>query len=231
MLYRGQAYGAPVGEWWTTSRDEAVKFAMSRGGNRTYVVLGIDQDANEPWLARLLYARRDRDGRGDWYRIPAGILAEHWRGVRIVDGAVSLEEAPLARISGPRYRPITVEAVIRIVASCYDVSPAEIRSDRRYESILRPRAIAMLIARRLTRRSYTELGEAFNRHHTTIVEMVRKTEALAAGDPSLRDEISTISSMLAGPGAPSIPARVPEAPEGAARGTQGAEGAARQGQP
>lgn len=199
MLYRGQAYGAPVGQWWTSSREEAEKFAMSRGGNRTYVVLGIDQDEDEPWLAPLLYARRDGEGQGNWYRIPARALAEQWRGVRIVGGSVSLEEAPLARISGRGFRPVSVDAVIRIVASCYDVSPADIRSSRRYESILRPRAVAMLIARRFTGRSYSELGEAFSRHHTTIVEMTKRTEAAAAGDSSLEAEIATISAMIAGP--------------------------------
>lgn len=91
MLYRGQKYGAPVGEWWTTSLAEAGKFAMAAGGNRTYVVLSLDQDLDEPWLAPFLYAAREGADRGSWYRIPRAQLRERWRGVRVTSGAISLE--------------------------------------------------------------------------------------------------------------------------------------------
>jgi hypothetical protein len=117
MLYRGQKYGDPVGEWWTTSRDEALKFAMSRGGNRTYVVLALDEDLDESWLKPLktydragrrqhLRARRDRrihpgDSRGDWYYIPFLTLRKHWRGVKIIDGSISVEDPVLADDDSP----------------------------------------------------------------------------------------------------------------------------------
>jgi hypothetical protein len=91
MLYRGQKYGEAVGEWWTTSRREAEKFGMSRGGNRTYVVLAFDEDLDASWLAPLLYAERAADEeRGSWYRIPLDRLREHWRGVRIEGGAIDI---------------------------------------------------------------------------------------------------------------------------------------------
>jgi hypothetical protein len=95
MLYRGQPYGAPVGEWWTTSLDEAKKFAMSRGGNRTYVVLALDEDETE-WLSGFLFFKRTGRGsdNGDWYRIPLTQIRERWRGVKIHSGAISIEAAP-----------------------------------------------------------------------------------------------------------------------------------------
>jgi hypothetical protein len=90
MIYRGQKYGDPVGEWWTSSRTEAVKFAMSRGGNRTWVVLVLDED-NEEWLvAHSTTYDRAGDDKGTWYRIPLDKLKERWRGVRIIDGAIDL---------------------------------------------------------------------------------------------------------------------------------------------
>ena len=58
MIYRGQRYGEPIGEWWTSSPDDALSFAMSRGGNRTYVVLSVDED-DETWLAQFVFAVRD----------------------------------------------------------------------------------------------------------------------------------------------------------------------------
>lgn len=90
MIYRGQAYGAPVGAWWTSSLRKAEKFAMSRGGNRTYVVLSLSED-DVDWLAEFLYAERAGDEAGTWYHIPVDRLRERWRGVRIHGGAISME--------------------------------------------------------------------------------------------------------------------------------------------
>lgn len=95
MIYRGQAYVEPVGEWWTSSLHEAQQFAMSRGGNRTYVVLSLDED-NEEWLSRFLTFERSGRGsdNGDWYRIPIVDLKARWRGVTILSGAIGLESSP-----------------------------------------------------------------------------------------------------------------------------------------
>jgi hypothetical protein len=90
MIYRGQVYGEQVGEWWTSSPRDAEKFGMSRGGNRTYVVLAVDEE-DEAWLARFVYAEQCGDDRATWYRIPVDQLRERWRGVRIHAGAISLE--------------------------------------------------------------------------------------------------------------------------------------------
>lgn len=89
MIYRGQAYGEPAGEWWTSSREDAVSFAMSRGGNRRWVVLAIDEN-DTAWLERFVYATGCGDRRATWFRIPLTCLAERWLGARIVDGAITL---------------------------------------------------------------------------------------------------------------------------------------------
>jgi len=95
VIYRGQAYGEPVGEWWTSSLHEAQQFAMSRGGNRTYVVLSLDEDDVE-WLGRFLIFERSGpiNDNGDWYRIPIDKLRARWRGVTIASGAISLVSKP-----------------------------------------------------------------------------------------------------------------------------------------
>lgn len=92
MIYRGQRYGESVGEWWTSSRDDALSFAMSRGGNRTWVVLSVDED-DEQWLSQFVFAERHYCG-ATWYRIPLDKLRERWRGVQVHSGAVSLEVSP-----------------------------------------------------------------------------------------------------------------------------------------
>lgn len=103
MIYRGQRYGDAPGEWWTTSLEEAEKFAMAAGGNRTYVVLSLDEDPSAEWLAGCLIFDRDGNGvdRGDWYRIPIDTLRAHWRGVRIHSGAISIERPSDRGITEP----------------------------------------------------------------------------------------------------------------------------------
>lgn len=90
MIYRGQAYGHSVGEWWTSAFDEARQFAMSRGGNRSYVVLSLDED-DETWLARFRLYERAGSSTGDWFRIPIAELKARWRGVTVLSGSVDLE--------------------------------------------------------------------------------------------------------------------------------------------
>lgn len=97
MIYRGQRYGAPVGEWWTTSLKDAQSYAMSRGSNRTWVVLSVDEDLSATWLESCLMFEGVPCGNGETakhYRIPRSILAKHWRGVEIVMGTIALEEVP-----------------------------------------------------------------------------------------------------------------------------------------
>lgn len=93
MIYRGQIYGEPVGKWWTSDLHEAEQFAMSRGGNRTWVVLAIDED-DPNWLDQFLQFERAGSEGGNWYRIPVAMLRARWRGVRVHSGAISIEGSP-----------------------------------------------------------------------------------------------------------------------------------------
>lgn len=87
MIYRGQTYGAPVGEWWTTSLHEAEQFAMA--GSRTWIVLSVDED-DEAWLATCFHFERAGSERGTWYRIPIEKLHERWFAVRVHSGQIAL---------------------------------------------------------------------------------------------------------------------------------------------
>ena len=57
---------------------------------------------------------------------------------------------------------------------------------------VRPRQVAMYLAKTLTLRSLPEIGRRFGgRDHTTVLHAVRKIEALVAKDVSLSDEVRT----------------------------------------
>ena len=101
-----------------------------------------------------------------------------------------------AALTRPR-EIITVEAIIKVVASYYGLKPAEIKSDRRHKSLANPRAIAMYLSRHHTKDSYPDLARAFGgKHHTTVISAVQKIADRVKDDASLRSEIHAIESMI-----------------------------------
>jgi hypothetical protein len=74
----------------------------------------------------------------------------------------------------PAEKSITVDMVIRQVAAFYCIAPAEIKSDRRSAELIKPRHIAYLLARILTKQSFPAIGKKFNRDHSTLVSGIRK---------------------------------------------------------
>ena len=92
---------------------------------------------------------------------------------------------------------ITVETIIKSVASYYGLKTAEIKSDRRHKSLANPRAVAMYLARHHTKDSYPDLARAFGgKHHTTVISAVQKIAERLKEDASLRSEIHAIESMI-----------------------------------
>ena len=101
----------------------------------------------------------------------------------------------LIRPSDPRR--IRVEDILRIVAKHYGVSRADLLSSRRTANVVRPRQIAMYLAKTLTLRSLPEIGRRFGgRDHTTVLHAVRKIEGLVGNDAMLADEIEVLKRQL-----------------------------------
>ena len=92
---------------------------------------------------------------------------------------------------------VKIEDIQKLVASHYSVSRADILSSRRTAVVVKPRQVAMFLAKTLTMRSLPEIGRRFGgRDHTTVLHAVRKIEALSATDGALREEIELLKRML-----------------------------------
>lgn len=101
----------------------------------------------------------------------------------------------LIRPSDPRR--IRVEDILRIVAKHYGVTRADLLSSRRTANVVRPRQVAMYLAKTLTLRSLPEIGRRFGgRDHTTVLHAVRKIDGLVSGDKALSDEIEVLKRLL-----------------------------------
>jgi len=101
-----------------------------------------------------------------------------------------------AAITRPR-EVITVDGVIKAVASYYGLKPSDIKSERRHKSVATPRAVAMYLSRHHTKDSYPDLARAFGgKHHTTVISAVQKIIERLKDDASLRSEVHAIEGMI-----------------------------------
>jgi chromosomal replication initiator protein len=116
------------------------------------------------------------------------------------DAPMTLEvaEMAIADLVGMREpRRIRIEDIQKVVAGHYNVSKHDLLSARRTRAIVRPRQIAMYLAKSMTPRSYPEIGKRFGgRDHTTVLHAVRKVEELAAGDETLAQEIELLKRLI-----------------------------------
>jgi chromosomal replication initiator protein len=92
---------------------------------------------------------------------------------------------------------VKIEDIQRVVARQYNVSRADLLSSRRTANVVRPRQIAMYLAKTLTLRSLPEIGRRFGgRDHTTVLHAVRKIENLVGNDIGLAEEIEILKRLL-----------------------------------
>jgi len=92
---------------------------------------------------------------------------------------------------------VKIEDIQRVVARQYNVSRADLLSSRRTANVVRPRQVAMYLAKTLTLRSLPEIGRRFGgRDHTTVLHAVRKIEGLVGNDMALAEEIEILKRQL-----------------------------------
>jgi chromosomal replication initiator protein len=90
-------------------------------------------------------------------------------------------------------RRVTIDEIKKKVAEHYGLKVADLESPNRSRSIVRPRQIAMHLARQLTPRSYPEIGRRFgNRDHTTVMHAVETIQRLTGVDPGFGEEVERL---------------------------------------
>ena len=95
---------------------------------------------------------------------------------------------------------ITIEDIQRRVAAHYNIKPAELSSNRRSQAVVRPRHVAMYLAKQLTSRSLPEIGRKFGkRDHTTVLYAIRRIEDLRPKDSTLDEDVEHLRQSLEEP--------------------------------
>jgi hypothetical protein len=96
----------------------------------------------------------------------------------------------------PVAAPTRIKPVISTVAKYYDVPVRDLVSFRRARALIRPRHVAMYLARALTKHSLPVIGRVFERDHTTILYGCRQIEKQRQRDSGLDAEIQQLIEQL-----------------------------------
>lgn len=89
--------------------------------------------------------------------------------------------------------PVTVDNIINEVARTFDVSPADIRSDKRSANISQARQVAIYVVEQVTSLSLKAIGTEFgNKHHSSIIYALKEIKNKIEKDVSLKATIDDI---------------------------------------
>jgi len=92
---------------------------------------------------------------------------------------------------------ITVDKIQNAAANFFNISLAEMLSQRRSRPLARPRQIAMYLSKKMTTRSLPEIGRRFsNRDHTTVIHAVKTITRLSEKDDEMKKNIDQLRSLL-----------------------------------
>ena len=95
-------------------------------------------------------------------------------------------------------RLISIDNIQGTVAEYYNIKKSDILSKRRNRNVVRPRQMAMRLARELTEHSLPEIGEAFGgRDHTTVLHACQRIkELIREGVGGLEEDYRNLSRLL-----------------------------------
>lgn len=111
-----------------------------------------------------------------------------------VDGEVYHFVGPYMVPAAPRKMVCDIQAE---VARYFRIPVSEMRSQRRYREVARPRQIAMYLSRELTPMSLPQIGQRFGgRDHSTVCHAIKQIERLCRVDPYIAADVETLAERL-----------------------------------
>lgn len=94
-------------------------------------------------------------------------------------------------------RLVTIENIQRTVAEYYNIKLSDLKSKSRARSIVRPRQMAMALAKELTKHSYPDIGREFGgRDHTTVIHACNTINELKESDSSTLEDYTNLTRKL-----------------------------------
>jgi chromosomal replication initiator protein len=95
-------------------------------------------------------------------------------------------------------RRVTIEEIQKKVAEHFSIRVTDMSSAWRARAVVRPRQVAMYLAKHLTDRSLPDIGRRFGgRDHTTVMHAVTRVTELMERDDGFAEEVELLRSLLA----------------------------------
>jgi chromosomal replication initiator protein len=80
-------------------------------------------------------------------------------------------------------RSVTVDAIQKLVANYFKITPTDLKSKNNSPSVSFPRQVAMYLIKTLTGQSLPAIGQTFGgKHHSTVIHAIRKVEKRRESD-------------------------------------------------
>ena len=108
---------------------------------------------------------------------------------------VRLAEGVVKNIVRKR-KSITIEVIKRMVSRYYGISIQDLTSKSRKQAVVRPRQVAIFLARRYTDSPLQTIGKSFNRYHATALHSINAVEQGIKQNTSLRKQVDFFAHKL-----------------------------------
>lgn len=103
----------------------------------------------------------------------------------------------LGKLMAEATQAITPEQIIQVTSRYFNIKVSDLKGRRKLKGIVRPRQIAMYLARSHTSLSFPDLGRAFGgRDHSTVQHAVKKITKELALDVDLKNHVQTLERSL-----------------------------------
>lgn len=162
------------------------KIAQARS---LYPTLEVPETVRDFLAARVTSSARELEG------VLNNIIVR----TALMDRPVTIEtvEEALGELPVKSEKRVTVDDIQKTVAVYFDITVEDLHSKRRTKTVVRPRHIAMYLAKTLTTRSLPDIGRRFGgRDHSTVIHAVNKITDQLPSDAVLSEDVEALRRRL-----------------------------------
>lgn len=94
-------------------------------------------------------------------------------------------------------RALSIDEITKTVAATFNIKLSDLKSQKKNKNLILPRQITMYLARKLTNRSFPDIGSKIGgRDHSTVIYSINKVKDALEKDPSVRRVVEEIEEKL-----------------------------------
>ncbi|MGD0228984.1 MAG: chromosomal replication initiator protein DnaA [Syntrophorhabdales bacterium] len=110
---------------------------------------------------------------------------------------MALAKEVMGNIITDKKKEITIDMIIKEVASYFSIKVSDMKSAKRIKSIMLPRQIAIFLSRKLTNSSLVSIGEKFGgKDHATVIHSIKKVGEEMKAKKELKETVEKIEARI-----------------------------------